>query len=507
MALIAIGSTKQLFVDDYLIESMTNAKQGVNPAVKVDNNPVIWAERPWEGDKARPLKVIYEEDEGLFKMWYSAYTPRVVFKDGKPVMGGPDGIVVEDQGRVTCLATSKDGVHWEKPELGLVEFQGSKQNNIVPPGEVIVPSFKDPNEKDPAKRYKRLEWTKDTKAPMKASLYYSPDALEWTPYKNNPVIDTAPTVGRWGPTHVMGWDPIRQTYAAYVENSHHMRAPFGKRIIGRAESSDMVHWSEPETVLVPDERDFPDTEFYQLHVLPYQGIYVGLLWIFRTTNLTHYPEVVFSRDGFHFERNYREPFIFLGGPRVEFDSNNIYVTDVVVHGDQILFYYIGTNHRDAEMLMDMGDKASEAVGLAVSRLDGFISVDGGNGWVRHDASEAELRALTGREYLAKISQGPASFSQLVTRSFSFSGSQLHLNSTRAPIAAGPGVGEVRVEMLTFNNRKIEGFTFDDADPIMESGLDQVVSWNGSSDVGRLSGQAIKLRFYFKNAKLYSFQFR
>ena len=52
MALIDIGSQKQLFVDDYLIESMTNARQAMNPADKVENNPVLRPERPWEGNHA-----------------------------------------------------------------------------------------------------------------------------------------------------------------------------------------------------------------------------------------------------------------------------------------------------------------------------------------------------------------------------------------------------------------------------------------------------------------------
>src|SRR5262245_27056308 len=30
-----------------------------------------------------------------------------------------------------CYATSKDGITWEKPDLGLVEFGGSKKNNII----------------------------------------------------------------------------------------------------------------------------------------------------------------------------------------------------------------------------------------------------------------------------------------------------------------------------------------------------------------------------------------
>ena len=390
MALIDIGSTKQLFLDDYLIESMTNLRQVLNPAVKVDNNPVVRPERPWEGNNLRPLRVMYEEDEGLFKMWYSTRDLKI---DPDMTPGGQTGIVIlgEDDPSVVCLATSEDGINWERPDLGLVEFQGSKHNNILPVDELRVPQFKDPVETDPAKRYKLLDWTKDTKAPMQAFLHYSPDGFDWTSYSGNPVMDSTPVIGRWGPTHVMGWDPIRETYAAYVECSHHMRAPFGKRITGRAESPDMIEWTEAETILIPDELDFPDTEFYKLHVLPYEGLYVGVLWIFRTTNLTHHPEIVVSRDGFHFERNFREPFIFRGGRQVDFDFGSVYVDDVIVHGDKVFFYYIGTNRRSPEQMRDLGDKGGERVGLAVSRLDGFVSVDGGKGWVPHTATTSSFR--------------------------------------------------------------------------------------------------------------------
>lgn len=504
MALIDIGSRKQLFLDDHLVESMSDAKKGVNPAVKADHNPVLKAERPWEGNHLAGRKIIYEEDEGLFKMWYDGRQIRV---DPERKRVGPWGIQVlgEDE-PVSCLATSEDGINWERPNLGLVEFQGSKDNNILPPGS-MTPSFKDPRETDAAKRYKHMDWTKDTSAPMLGYLYYSPDGFEWTAYEGNPIIDTAPTVGRWGPTYIMGWDPISENYAAYVENTHHMRAPLGKRIIGRAESPDAIHWSDPETVILQDELDYPDTEFYELTAIAYEGLYVGLLWIFRTTSLTHHPELVVSRDGVHFERNYREPFIFRGGRRLDFDHHSVYMVDVVAHGDKVLCYYNGTNCRSPESMIELGDDATMAIGLATSRLDGFVSVDSGKGWIQRDETDEDLRRVTGRPHLEEVSQGPLSFGQLVTRSFSFSGSRLHLNSTRAPIAAGPGHGEIRVELLTFNHRKIEGFTYDDADPITESGLDQVVSWNGESDLSRLAGQAIKIRFYMKNSKLYSFQFK
>ena len=140
---------------------------------------------------------------------------------------------------------------------------------------------------------------------MTFDLFYSPDSLNWTPCDYNPVIDTAPRIGRWGPTHFMGWDPIRQVYAAHMENCLHRRCPHAKRLIGRAESPDMVHWNDPETILMPDERDPPDTEFYAMPVTVYAGLYVGLLWIFRTNDSTHHPELVFSRNGIHYIRNIR----------------------------------------------------------------------------------------------------------------------------------------------------------------------------------------------------------
>ena len=389
MAMIEIGSAKQLFFDDFLIESLNNAKQGLNPAVKVDDNPILKPERPWEGNFMRPNTVIFDPADEVFKMWYSSSTTTVLLENGKPVSGGASGLQWDTRGEVTCLATSENGIRWERPSLGLVEFNGSRDNNILPEKENLprAPGFLDLHESDPAKRFKAMIMIGDThRRGMQYNLYYSPDALDWTPYENNPVIDTGLELGRWA-GRFQGWDPIRETYYVTMEASHHWRGPYGKRLVGRAESPDMIHWSEPEIILVPDEIDFPDTEFYSMPLIPYEGIYVGLLWIFRTTNVTHHPEIVFSRDGFHFQRNYREPFIPRGGSLSDFDSSSVYAETMIVHGDRILTYYIGTNSRSPEIALQLGDKSMEGIGLAVSRLDGFVSLDSGKGWVVKDRSE------------------------------------------------------------------------------------------------------------------------
>ncbi len=101
---VKIGHQKQLFVDDYIIGKMKNVSQVLNPVTKYPGIPVVRSEHPWEKTPLPQIflygSVIYDEDEKLFKMWYQSY-------------GQIPG----------CSATSKDGIHWHKPELGLVEFR------------------------------------------------------------------------------------------------------------------------------------------------------------------------------------------------------------------------------------------------------------------------------------------------------------------------------------------------------------------------------------------------
>ena len=469
MALIEIGSTKQLFVDDYLIESLTRAKQVMNQAAKADSNPVLRPERPWEGNAMPPNYIFFDEEEKVFKMWYSS-THYQARRNGSR----------EDGPSFHCFATSVDGIVWDRPNLGLVEFEGSKDNNILPEESQMPYMFHDPHEEDPGKRFKGMIRIKPTKTRgMQWDLYYSPDGFNWTAYEENPVIDTSPRIGRWGPTRFMGWDPIRQVYAVHMENCGHWKCPLGKRLIGRAESPDMIHWSDPETILLPDELDPPDAEFYAMMAEAYEDIYVGLIRVFYTQGATHHPELSFSRDGVHYERKYREPFI-PRGEKGRFDCVSVMPKAFIPHGDRIFIYYCGANWRSNETLADLGDRAVRAVGLATVPLDGLVSVVGG----KND------------------------FSEMVTRAFGFNGTRLHVNVESAmQEASGGGTCDVRVEILSPNHHPLPGFTFQDANPITGTAAAHTVSWRGKPDLDELKGKTIKLRFYIKNAKLNSFQFK
>jgi hypothetical protein len=247
-----------LFFDDYMVESLKGARFSLNPAVKVADNPVIRGDRPWEGRTIAEATVVYDEAVKLFRMWYPVY-------DYHPPIPPPGQTASEDvkgiadianaRKRCTaCYAVSEDGLHWEKPSLGLVPFQGSKANNVLmasgPDSRAHFSTghlFLDPEAKAPAERYKavkpRMRPGSDGKERMTLDLHTSGDGFHWTPCDKNPVFDLN-RPGNWGPTSFMGWDPVRKVYAVYMENCGHQFCPVHKRLIGRAVSPDKIHLSE-----------------------------------------------------------------------------------------------------------------------------------------------------------------------------------------------------------------------------------------------------------------------
>ena len=526
--MIDIGSQKQLFLDDYLIESMTAVKRTLNPATKPPNNPIIRPDRPWEGNNLHYGCVFYDEEQALFRMWYTASTvtsSNTVRLFTQPDAGLTAAPLEQEKPNSTqpivCYATSRDGYNWEKPPLGLVKFNGSWENNILKPENWVQAKggiFVDPNEKDPAKRYKVLSQRtkRRTENVLECfwNLYTSPDAFNWTPHQNNPVIRqgglpkvrTRGVYGQkiqlnaseikqvvdvedceqsylWGPTASMGWDEIRGCYAVHMENCQHKRCPLGKRVIGRAESPDLIHWTPPQTIIIPNVADPPNLQFYSMWATTYEGFYVGMLWNFlREEHLFIWPQFVFSRDGAHYDRRFREPFIPLS-PEPHFDSVAIYAQQPILYNDQIFIFYNGMNFRERKLAEIGGFGPTGALGLGVIPLDGFVSLDSADAVVN-------------------------SYGEVVTRPFRFSGNQLRLNmkamygSANSPTTAC----HVKVEILHPDHFPVVGFSLDDADSLTQTGIANQVTWRGNGDLQPLQDEYIKLKFYLKNAKLFAFQF-
>jgi len=119
--------------------------------------------------------VIPSGDE--LRMWYMAH--------GSAMSGSAYSI---------GYATSKDGKNWVKPDLGLVDYNGSKSNNLVnfrggKPSVLLMPIILDPDDPNPARRYKMV--FECPAYDFKVAVAFSPDGLNWTESPKNPVVNRA----------------------------------------------------------------------------------------------------------------------------------------------------------------------------------------------------------------------------------------------------------------------------------------------------------------------------
>ena len=240
-----------IFCDDTMLAQTENVWRSLHHPARHEANPVLVPDRAWEGYLVlQPGTVIRDDQDGCFKMWYNA----------QPSRDRPDA------GKNLCYAVSADGVHWEKPELGLAEFGGSTANNILfRDVEWTHCVLKDAAERDAERRFKLLYWTS---AGDGIHAAFSEDGVRWRPWEDNPVVPRRAT----GDTFSVMRDPASGEYWLY----HKTRTPARPiRMISRMVSEDFLHWSGTRRLLAPDAFDPPDTQFYGLSAFPHAGQYLG----------------------------------------------------------------------------------------------------------------------------------------------------------------------------------------------------------------------------------------
>ena len=459
-----VGSQKQLFIDESLIASKSNVTLRMNPPVKTQERNLI-AEHPWEELELGWVNVL--EVNGEYKMWYGCES---IGKSARQ-----DTEAEQETSRVVdlCYATSKDGVRWEKPPLGLVEFRGSKKNNIVMRN-VFGTVFLDPKRLD-GNLYKLAGSRRPNKG---LEIFTSPDGLRWEPFKDQPVLSK----GYFDTQNQIFWDDAVNAYVTFVRRwveFSETRVPLCCRKVGRSVSQNLSAWPEPEIVYGHDANDPVESDPYNASVVKYPG--APNVYLMFPSAYFHIPnrkndgpldiQLATSRDGIKWQRIEREPYVRMGVDG-SFDSGSIYMAvGMFVKEPEVWMYYVGYDILHG--LLDLKRHRHKGViSRVVQRLDGFVSADAG---------------YTGGE--------------LTTTPIVFNGRELTLNLDTG------AMGETRVEILDENNRVVPGFSAGDSDPINGNFISRAVTWKGKTDVSQLAGKAVKLRFVMRSTKLYAFQFR
>ena len=431
-----IGSRRELFVDDYLIDRLKGAELKMHkPAAQ---EVALVCDAPWEGNTSNYFK--FFADEARFRIYYrgSHYD-----ENKKPV-----------HPEFTCYAESKDGLSWEKPKLGLFEFGGSKDNNIVWSGKGShnFTPFKDANPKSPPEaRYKAL-----TRGQGGLNALQSADGIRWSLMGKGYVI----TDGAFDSQNLAFWDAERGEYRAYWR---YFTEPKLLRAIRTATSRDFLRWENQADLTYGDA---PSEQLYTNAIEPYfraPHLFVGFPTRFLWRHQQVEPLLMTSRDGVQFKR-WPEPLIPITAPKDRDGNRSNYMTsgllqlpgkpnELSVYATEA--YYTGPGTR---------------VRRFTFRTDGFVSVHAGNGG-----------------------------GELVTKPVRFAGKELTINF------ASDVKGNVRVEIQDAAGKAIPGFALADCKIMAGDAIEQKVRWTNGSDVSSLAGQTVRLRFELRDADLYAFQ--
>ena len=453
---IPIDVGRQLLVDDFLIEETTLTRT-FHLARKYEGNPILSPETPLElngerNDIACPKDggVWWDPEEEIFKMWYEAGWIHTI-----------------------CYATSKDGIHWERPDLDI-----EPGTNRVLPAQFkcdswnVVPDY---DGKDPAQRYKIFVMPGGHGPAMS---FVSPDGIHW----GEPTA-TGPT----GDRSSMFYNPFRKVWV------YSLRSGWRGRSRDYWEHRDFLEgakWNagQPYLWCGADELDPPDPEIgqtpqlYNLDAVAYESIMLGIFEIHLgppndVCNELGLPKITelnlaYSRDGWHWHRPGRRAFI-RAERRDVWDRG--YVQPVggicTIHGDTLWFYYTGFQGnpaRKSRPFLETGMYDRGSTGIAFLRRDGFASMDAGE-----------------------------SGGELLTRPLSFSGTRLFVNADTAG-------GRLRAEVQDAAGNPMAPFTLENCQPLSTGSTLAQVRWTGGEDLSALAGKPVRIRFQLSGGALYAF---
>ena len=310
---------------------------------------------------------------------------------------------------------------------------------------------------EPAERIKGfVVWKKDT------YLWVSPDGIQWTLKEGVKWRER-----KEGPHAAAFWNTLRNSYVLMVRT-------YGSRRISVSETRDWINFTKPELALQADALDTPLAELYGTHVFPYEGYYIGLLWVYHPAPQVegHSPnkfwdgrvdcQLVYSLNGWHFQRGLRDSFIPNGDPGKP-DSGCVYPSSIVAKEDGSLWIYASAcTHEHGYIPPGSGS-------LVAYRLPqgGFVYLESGGG-----AGTIGTRAL-------------------------------HWKSNEVELNIQSQGGEARAQITDPAGVVLKGYSFDDCPPF--SGNDRAWKpvWKNGKTIQTWSGKAIRVEVELKSARLFA----
>lgn len=453
---VDIDSRRELFVDRFLIDRLTDTRLKLHePRL----TPSAGSPRP-SGHYTTVLK-----DGDLYRQYYRG-------DKNAGVHWRKDGWGVYHEGEVTLYAECRDGMNWTEPDLGLYEVKRYPKGNVVLADHFLVnhnfSPFVDERPDVPQdQRYKavgggrypeanwggwdtptRREELREKHGPGGLKTLVSADGIHWELLRDEPVIPE--TWGSFDSQNVAFWSHSEECYVCYFRTIEK-----GLRSISRTTSENFVDWTEPVSM----NANAPGEHLYTNGTHPYfraPHIYIALPTRFQA-NRGSTTDVVFlsTRGGDRYDRTFMEALIRPGlDPAAWGNRSNYAAWHVLPTGPTEMSIFVLDDRR------------------YTLRLDGFVSV-----------------------------RAPWAGGELLTKPLRFEGKELEINYSTS---AG---GAVRVEIQDADGKPIPGFALDDCTQIVGDQIERVVAWTGGSDVSRLAGQAVRLRFAMADADLYSLRFR
>lgn len=497
-----------LFVDDNDIRTLLGMRREFGQLQKMA--PPVLEDIP---GRLACWACVMREPDGLFRMWYQSIISAPIHDMQKAGVWGRGeefgffgdrfaGAVRETQTSAISYAESTDGVHWQKPSLGLVEWQGSKDNNIVLDGSGAARQFdntvtnmdtvtvlRDDAEPDPAKRYKMFcHWETIhvwDNHPTLSNLGRREDFIQRCWASRAKYLTTSPDGIRWDAPLVRIKDCAGGDYCAVARDERNRRYWFTDRVAtglpgihyrtaGVCISDDLCRWpiKTVEMVFTPGAFEEYGRRYEHHGWTPFNYGDMDLCLLEYSRGGVPIAGILgLHRDGQPWRRANGDVFFLDRGPNGAWDEGLVAMTHnaPIRVGDRLLFHYNGRRIRSDDQAV-----LTSHIGLATLRLDGFAALC---------ADEAFLRKAG----------TPA---MLITQPLAVRQDALEIN------LCGHG-GTARAALLDESLAPISGFEADQCLPIAEDAVRAPVRWRNRPTLTELKGRRVHLFLQMNAGQLYA----